>query len=334
MFEIADRLLERLAAGQRIAVATAVSVVGSAPRAVGTSMAVSDDGDVIGSISGGCVEGAVYELCTRVLDTGVPELARFGFSDEEAFAVGLSCGGRIEVIVSLLAPDGAAAVRLAEAASGRPSSMSTVLSGERRGQVIEDVTSCVDPAAQDARPEPARPERIFTERSQPSARFIIFGAVEFSVALSNAAAQLGYRVTVCDARSVFATPARFPAAEQVVVEWPPDYLGRTEVDERTVICILSHDDRFDADLIEAALGMPVAYVGAMGSRSTHARRMAELAARGVTDLAALHSPIGLDIGASTPEETAISILAEVLAVRTTRTAASLVTTTGSIHRPR
>ena len=320
MFEIADRLLARIDSGETVAVATAVRITGSAPRTVGTSMALTADGTVIGSISGGCVEGAVFESCTGLLATGTPALHRFGFSDDDAFAVGLGCGGRIEVLVRAIGPGDPVVPALREAASGRRASITTVLSTERLGQIVDDPTACDD-------------LRLFTETSDPPARLIVFGAVEFAVALSNAAAALGYAVTVCDPRSVFATRERFPAAE-IVVQWPTEYLAGTDVDERTVICILSHDDRFDADLIDIALRMPVAYVGAMGSRATHARRVVELDRRGIRDLSRLHAPIGLDLGASTPEETAISILAEVLAVRSAATAESLRERTGAIHSAR
>ncbi|WP_165069366.1 XdhC family protein [Marisediminicola senii] len=324
MFEIADRLLAALDSGHRIAVATAVTITGSAPRAVGTSMAVVDDGTVIGSISGGCIEGALYEIGTRVLETGRPEFEGFGFDDESAFAVGLSCGGMIEVIVSVLAMDAASAPtidQLRRAAAGSAAELTTVIAGDpaRLGESVPSPHGCDG-------------LRTFTERFAPASRFIVFGAVEFAVALSDAAAALGYRVTVCDPRPVFATPERFPRAEEVVVQWPPQYLAQTAVDERTVICILSHDDRFDVDLIAGALELPVAYIGAMGSRRTHASRVEELAARGIHDLDRLHAPIGLDIGARTPEETAISILAEVIASRTGAAAEPLTSVSGPIHR--
>jgi xanthine dehydrogenase accessory factor len=321
VFEIAERLLARLDAGERLAVATAVSVVGSAPRTVGTSMAVTVDGTVIGSISGGCVEGAVYEICTQVLDDGTPQLETFGFSDETAFEVGLSCGGRIEVLARLVTPDDAEAIAaLRDAAAGREASAHVVLGPVRTGEVVPSVDDCEG-------------LRVFSERSVPPPRLLVFGAVEFAVALCNAGAVLGYRVTVCDPRPVFMTRERFPSADEVVVEWPPNYLARTEVDERTVIAVLSHDERFDADLVEAALASPAGYVGAMGSRITHDRRVAALADRGVGPeaLARLHSPIGLDLGASTPEETAVSILAEVLAVRSGASRAPLRDRDGSIH---
>ncbi len=313
MFEIADRLLTRIDAGQRVAIATAVSITGSAPRTVGTSMALAEDGSVIGSISGGCVEGAVHELCARVLQTGLSEVASYGFSDEVAFAVGLSCGGRIEVVATVLGPDVASqstVTQLREAAAGRSAVVTTSLEPTR------------------LRPE----RRVFTERIEPPAHLIIFGAVEFSVALSAASAAVGYRVTVCDARSAFATRERFPSADRVVVQWPPEYLTGAEIDERTVICILSHDDRFDIELIEAALTSPARYVGAMGSRATHDSRIAELERRGLCDLRRLRSPIGLDLGARTPEETAISILGEVLATRSHSSARPLSGLSGPIHR--
>lgn len=321
MFEIADRLLARLDAGEPLAVATAVSIDGSAPRTVGTSMAVTADGTVIGSISGGCVEGAVYEISSQVLDDGAAQLETFGFSDETAFEVGLSCGGRIEVLTRLVTPDDAVTIAaLREAAAGREATAHVVLGPIRTGEVVASIDDCDG-------------LRVFSERSAPPPRLLVFGAVEFAVALCDAGAVLGYRVTVCDPRPVFLTRERFPSADEIVVEWPPHYLARTEVDDRTVIAVLSHDERFDADLVEVALASPAAYVGAMGSRTTHDRRIAALRERSVDDAALdrLHSPIGLDLGASTPEETAVSIMAEVLAVRSGATRASLRDRDGSIH---
>ncbi|MCS5722471.1 XdhC family protein [Herbiconiux sp. CPCC 203407] len=381
MLELAAALLESLATGRRLAVATVVAVDGSAPRALGTSMAVDDAGRVIGSISGGCVEGAVYEACGRVLDTGEAEICAFGFSDADAFAVGLSCGGRITVAVHELAPAGmrneastALLGELALAREGRAAGVALVLpqasedvdeQGRRpadglRLMVAHDTWEGDAGALGPAVLVPAVPaalqaallgalHRGRTERREIECdgvvveavlvvaaappRMIVFGAVDFSVALSNAAALLGYRVTVCDARPVFATADRFPHAE-VVNRWPTDYLAETEVDERTVVCILTHDDKFDVPLIEAALALPVAYVGAMGSRVTHDRRVAALRSRGLDDeaLASLHSPIGLDLGGSTPEETAVSILAEVIAARNGASGASLRVASGPIHR--
>lgn len=289
MHEIADRLLAAHAAGRRLAVATAIEIEGSAPRTVGTSMAFDGEA-VIGSIAGGCVEGAVVEACEQVLADGIPRTVEYGVSDETAFSVGLTCGGQLRIHVQVFTDDLAAALK--------------------DGTAVE-VCGYVD-------------------RAPVARRMIIFGAMEFSAALSAAAQALGYRVTVCDPRPLFATPARFPGAE-VVVQWPTEYLTATEVDEHTVICVLSHDARFDAELIALALSLPVGYVGAMGSRNTHDRRVASLAERGVHDLSRLHSPIGLDLGGSTPAETAISILAEVLAVRTAASALPLAARVGAIH---
>lgn len=294
MFEIADRLLAAVDAGQRLAVATAISVEGSAPRTVGTSMAF-DGASVIGSIAGGCVEGAVVEACVEVLADGVARTVEYGVSDELAFGVGLTCGGQLRIHVQLL--DDA------------------LVDALRRGTAVE---VC----------------REFTEEPPVSRRMIIFGAMEFSAALAAAATAIGYRVTVCDPRSLFATPERFPGVE-LVVQWPTTWLASEvaagSVGETTAICVLSHDARFDAELIALALDSPACYVGAMGSRTTHDRRVASLAERGVVDLSRLHSPIGLDLGASTPAESAVSILAEVLAVRSAASTRPLRGTTGAIH---
>ena len=292
MHEIADRLLAASADGRAIAVATTISVEGSAPRTIGTSMAY-DGSAVIGSIAGGCVEGAVVDVCEEVLADGEPRTVEYGVDDETAFSVGLTCGGQIRVHVQLLTP-----------------SLLAALGDSAPIEVCREYT------------EPAPVER----------RMIIFGAMEFSAALAAAAGVIGYRVTVCDPRPLFATPARFPGAE-VVVQWPTEYLRGASVDSSTAICVLSHDARFDAELVELALASPAGFVGAMGSRTTHDRRVASLRERGVGEasIARLRSPIGLDVGASTPEETALSILAEVLAVRSGASTAPLRDGSGAIH---
>jgi xanthine dehydrogenase accessory factor len=297
MFEIADRLLAARDAGRRLAVATAVSIEGSAPRTVGTSMAY-DGVAVIGSIAGGCVEGAVVATCEEVLADGVPRTVEYGVDDETAFSVGLTCGGQLRIHVQLM--DDELARRLRDR--------------------VPIVISCEGD-------EPV----VFVDEPVIPRRLIIFGAMEFSVALSAAAQLLGYVVTVCDPRPLFATKERLPGAE-VVVSWPTSWLSETEVDENTAICVLSHDGRFDAELIALALASGAGYVGAMGSRRTHDKRVASLREIGVTDIGRLHSPIGLDIGASTVQETAVAILAEIIADRTGASAESLKSTEGSIHR--
>jgi xanthine dehydrogenase accessory factor len=288
MFEIADRLLAAVDAGRTLVVATAVHIDGSAPRTVGTSMAW-DGAAVIGSIAGGCVEGAVVEVADRVLRSGTAETVEFGVDDDTAMSVGLTCGGAIRVHVQPFS------VELQQAL--------------REGTSV-DVCGYVD-----------RPE---LERCM-----IILGAMDFSAALAAAASAIGYRVTVVDPRALFATAERF-ATSEIVVEWPTEYLARTAIDDRTAICVLSHDWRFDAEALAIALRSPAGYVGAMGSRVTDARRRASLDELGV-DHARLRSPIGLDLGASTPHETAVSILAEVLAVRSGASTDALATKEGAIH---
>jgi len=250
------------------------------------------DGEaVIGSIAGGCVEGDLIAVAEQVLEDGEARTVDYGVSDETALSVGLTCGGDLRVHVQLLSEELVASLR-----SGT------------------EVEVCAE----------------FTETRPGERRMIILGAMEYSAALAAASSVLGYRVTVVDPRALFATAARFPTAE-VVVEWPPVYLDRTPIDENTVICVLSHDWRFDAESLAIALRSPAGYVGAMGSRTTHARRVASLAELGIpTDR--LHSPIGLDVGASTPEETAVSILAEVMAVRVGASANRLTDSAGPIHR--
>ena len=366
MLDIAADLLEALGAGRRLAVATVTSVDGSAPRALGTSMAVDDQGRVLGSISGGCVEGAVYQAAETVLETGVPVLAEFGFTDGDAFEAGLSCGGRIEVFVHEITMGGARGAldarvvhELEATRDGRPAGVAIVVAGRAAGTVIAATASA--PEIERDGLDPAAAQRILHELTArvssglsgtldvdcddealrvlfvvaaTAPRMIIFGAVDFSAALADASSLLGYHVTVCDARPLFATPQRFPSADEVIVAWPSEYLRSTHTDSRTVICVLTHDEKFDIPLLEEALRLPVAFVGAMASRSTHERRIRALEDAGVSAarIARLHSPIGLDIGGSTPQETAVSILAEVIASRTGAAGASLRSQTGPIHR--
>jgi xanthine dehydrogenase accessory factor len=365
VLEIAGPVLDALAQGHRVAVATVTRVLGSAPRTLGTSMAVTDTGAVIGSISGGCVEGDLYEAATEVLVDGRGRINEYGVSDDDAFAAGLSCGGTIEVFLTELAPAGqrnavsaAVLTQLSAAHAGRAAGLAVIVAGPGTGLVLAPTDDNEPDAGLDGdslrriRAElrarlaggqtalgtvdcAGREARVLFLVAAPPPRFLIFGAVDFAAALSAAASLLGYRVTVCDARSVFATPERFPTADEVVVAWPSDYLTGTGTDARTVICVLTHDEKFDIPLLQAALRLDVAYVGAMGSRRTHDRRMHRLRGAGLTEdeLDRLHSPIGLDLGASTPEETAVSILAEVLASRTGTSGTPLRGRSGPIHHP-
>ncbi|MEU2559948.1 XdhC/CoxI family protein [Streptomyces longispororuber] len=352
MLDIAEELHRWVEQGRDFAVATVVATGGSAPRQPGAALAVARDGTAIGSVSGGCVEGAVYELCRQALEDGSSVVERFGYSDDDAFAVGLTCGGVIDILVTPVRADGPArpvfAAALAAAARGEAAAVARVTSGpgellgrvllvrgaaghegglgghpeldravagQARAMLDAGRTGTVEIGADGSRC--GQPLTVLVESSVPPPRMIVFGAIDFASALVRVGKFLGHHVTVCDARPVFATRERFPEADEVVVRWPHEYLADTEVDGRTVLCVLTHDAKFDVPLLRLALRLPVAYVGAMGSRRTHLDRQARLREVGVSELelARLRSPIGLDLGARTPEETALSIAAEIVARR-------------------
>ncbi|AZP21184.1 XdhC/CoxI family protein [Streptomyces aquilus] len=368
MLDIAEELHRWVEQGRDFAVATVVAVGGSAPRQPGAALAVDADGTAIGSVSGGCVEGAVYELCQQALEDGEPVLERFGYSDDDAFAVGLTCGGIIDILVTpVRAGDPVREVitaGLAAAARGEAAALARVVSGpaELLGRALLVRAEGGYEGGFGAHPELDRtvaaeagafldagrtgtleigeqgsrcgaPLTILIESSVPAPRMIVFGAIDFASALVRVGKFLGYHVTVCDARPVFATRTRFPEADEIVVEWPHKYLERTPVDARTVLCVLTHDAKFDIPLLQLALRLPVAYVGAMGSRRTHLDRNERLREVGVTELelARLRSPIGLDLGARTPEETALSIGAEIVANRRGGSGVSLTGAHTPIH---
>ncbi|GHI02571.1 XshC-Cox1-family protein [Streptomyces cellostaticus] len=368
MLDIAEELNRWVEQGRDVAVATVVAVGGSAPRQPGAALAVDADGTAIGSVSGGCVEGAVYDLCRQALEDGETVLERFGYSDEDAFAVGLTCGGIIDILIAPVRADGpvrpVVAAALAAAASGEAAAVARIVDGpaEMRGRALLVRPDGSFDGGFGAHPELDRtvaaeagafldagrtgtlevgeqgsrcgaPLTVLVESSVPAPRMIVFGAIDFASALVRVGKFLNYHVTVCDARPVFATRTRFPEADEIVVEWPHKYLERTEVDGRTVLCVLTHDAKFDVPLLELALRLPVAYVGAMGSRRTHLDRNERLREVGVTELelARLRSPIGLDLGARTPEETALSVAAEIVAHRRGGTGVSLTGAHTPIH---
>jgi len=350
-------------ARETFGLATVVETFRSAPRPPGAAMAVSAGGEVTGSVSGGCVEGAVYELAQQVMAGGQPVLQTYGVSDDDAFAVGLTCGGIIEVFVervsARLFPE------LAEVAGSmersEPVAVATVVGGpgrvgarlavwpDRRAgtlgserlddAVADDARGMLEQGGTGVRRYGPEGERrrdellVFVQSFAPPPRMLVFGAIDFAAAVARVGTFLGYSVTVCDARPVFATAKRFPDADEVVVDWPHRYLERTVVDARTVICVLTHDPKFDVPLLQVALRTPAAYIGAMGSRRTHDDRLKRLREEGVTDdeLARLSSPVGLDIGARTPEETAVSIAAEIIQHRWGGTGERLTALGGPIH---
>ncbi len=369
MREVLTELLRWWRAGDTVGVGTVIGTFRSAPRPPGAAMLVGPDGAAVGSVSGGCVEGAVYELASTARDGGPPVLQRYGVSDDDAFTVGLTCGGIIDVFVeafssttfpefgslaaSILAGE---PVALATVTVGRPDQLgrhlviwTTDASGGLGGQRLDDAVR------DDARgllatgrtatltygPDGQRRGEglsVFVSCFAPAPRMLVFGAIDFAAAVARVGSFLGYKVTVCDARPVFATSKRFPDADEVIVDWPHRYL-RAQVDAgaldgRTVICVLTHDPKFDVPVLADALRLPVAYVGAMGSRETHTDRLARLVEAGLTEseLRRLSSPIGLDLGARTPEETAISIAAEIIARRWDGAGRPLSEIDGAIHR--
>ncbi|MCI2974716.1 MAG: XdhC family protein [Ferrimicrobium sp.] len=395
MIEVIDRVLAWRAMGKRCAIATVVAVEGSGPREPGALMAVNQDGEVAGSVSGGCVEGAVVaEALLRLeapesvltsfglLGSSSPSEATtmaFGFSDDEAVAVGLTCGGTFHILVQPDPPD--YLYRLAEALHhGEPCVIATVyavdeedesyFAGENRSVALPSIGASMLVLADEVVGTLGNPDldrvvardaagvlaqahgtrRTYGRRGQSRslevavvmavsaqpAQMFIFGAVDFSDALAQAAKLLGYRVIVVDARAVFVTEARFPMADEVHVAWPHDYLvavGET-ITERDAICILTHDPKFDVPAIKASLATRAGYIGVMGSRRTQQDRLDRLVADGIAAdevRSRIAGPIGLDIGARTPAETAVSILAEIIARREHRQADPLSLTEGPIH---
>jgi xanthine dehydrogenase accessory factor len=338
-------------AGGTAGVGTVVRTFSSAPRQPGAAMVVAPDGSVAGSVSGGCVEGAVYETALEVVETGVPRLERYGVSDDDAFAVGLTCGGVLDIFIEPLSQNTFPHLdHVVDAITGhRPVAIATVIAhpdsawlgrrlvitpesaegslGSRRAEdaVTDDARGLLAAGRSEVLTYGPDGQRrgegmeVFVASHAPRPRMLVFGAIDFAAAVAQQGSFLGYRVTVCDARPVFATSARFPTADEVVVDWPHRYLAAQvnagAIDARTVICVLTHDAKFDVPLLEVALRLDVGYIGAMGSRRTHDDRLARLREAGLTDveLSRLASPIGLDLGARTPEETAVSIAAEIIA---------------------
>ena len=370
MREVLPELLTWWRAGESVGMGTVVATFRSAPRPPGASMLVGPDGSAVGSVSGGCVEGAVFELGEEVLGSGVPVLQRYGVSDDDAFAVGLTCGGILDVYVEKV--DRQTFPDLEEIAAdldaGRPVAVATVVEHPdparvgRRAVLRDGALSAslgsdrVDDAVRDDvagllaagtsgtltyGPDGERRGegmRVFVWGFAPKPRMLVFGAIDFAAAVARVGSFLGYHVTVCDARPVFATNTRFPHADEVVVSWPHKYLRAEQdagrIDRRTVVCVLTHDPKFDVPLLEVALRLPeVGYVGAMGSRRTHEDRLARLVEAGLTaaELSRLHSPIGLDLGARTPEETAVSVAAEIIAGRWGGSGEPLAEVEGRIH---
>lgn len=373
MRDVIEAVANWIQQGETFALATVVSTSKSAPRPAGASMAVGSGGEAVGSVSGGCVEGTVYQLGQEVIEDGFPVLERFGYSDDDAFAVGLTCGGIIDVFVERVNREIFPEIDrvISDINNGVPVATATLVEHpqpERIGQrlvvwpeqtsgtlgshqldhaVVDDAVGLL--AAGESKvlmygPDGERMEtgaKIFVASYQPKPRMIIFGAIDFAAAVARAGSMIGFEVTVCDAREVFATAARFPAADAVVVSWPHTYLeqelAKGRVDNRTVICVLTHDPKFDVPVLDIALRLEgsakPAYIGVMGSRKTHHDRMVRLqdAGLGEEQMGQMRSPIGLDLGGRTPEETAISVAAEIIAERWGGTGEPLRKLVGAVH---
>ncbi|GAB3446963.1 XdhC family protein [Streptomonospora sediminis] len=365
MRDIRAAVSDMYAAGDTFALATVIDTYSSAPREAGAAMAVGAGGEVAGSVSGGCVEGAVYELAQQVISTGEAARATYGVSDDDAFAVGLTCGGTLQVLVEPIDPERTPLLGavIADIEAHRPVAVATVaggpghvgarrvvwpdgaeggLGGSRleaavdddvRGMLAQGSTGILRYGADGQRRGDEL--EVFVQSFAPAPRMLVFGAIDFAAAVADIGAYLGYRVTVCDARPVFATTKRFPRADEVVVKWPHVFLGEIEaqIDERTAVCVLTHDPKFDVPVLEVALRTPAGYIGAMGSRRTHEDRLTRLREAGLSEeqLERVRSPIGLDLGARTPEETAVSIAAELIQTRWGGTGRPLSATTGRIH---
>ncbi|MFI5510029.1 XdhC family protein [Mycobacterium sp. NPDC051804] len=373
MRDVLDELLTVWRTGGTAGVATVVRTMRSAPRQPGATLVVAPDGTVAGSVSGGCVEAAVYELANEVAASGRAELQRYGLSDDDTLAPGLTCGGIIDVFAEPMSRRTFPQLETIadDITAHRPTAVATVIAhpdprrvgrrivvapcavegslGSDRADaaVADDARGLLDAGRSTVLSYGADGQRqetgmeVFVASHAPRPRMLIFGAIDFAAALVRQGSFLGYRVTVCDARPVFATPARFPGADEVVVDWPDRYLASQAdagtIDARTAICVLTHDAKFDVPVLRVALRLPqVGYVGVMGSRRTHDDRISRLREAGLSDaeLGKLSSPIGLDLGARTPEETAVSIAAEIIARRWGGEGLPLTETDGRIHHDR
>jgi xanthine dehydrogenase accessory factor len=344
--------------GDLVALATVVATKNSAPQPVGTKMAINGSAQICGAVSGGCVEGAVVEVAELVLAGAPPRLVHYGIADEDAWDVGLPCGGEISVWIEAYGgdglqdrflhygrTDGRAALVTAVDGTAEPGARLLVADGEEsvgslgdsrldataialaKGAMISEQSVLVGPLADHG-------ARLFVDVVAPPPRLIIVGAIDFAVPLSEAAALAGWRACVVDPRARFATAERFPAAERVIAAWPQEAFAQLQpIDARTSIAVLTHDPKLDDAALAAALASGASYIGAMGSRGAQERRHERLVAAGVApeQLERISAPIGLDLGAMTSAETAISIMGEIVALRHGRSGGRLINGSGRIH---
>jgi xanthine dehydrogenase accessory factor len=355
MSTVLNTIADWAAGGSRVALATVVETKKSAPQPGGTKMAVNEHGAVVGAVSGGCVEGAVVEVAEGVIGGDGPRLLHYGIADDEAWDVGLPCGGEIAIWVEPYAPGGLQARFTALARSGRRAAIVTALEGVPApgGKLLlvadEPAAGTLGDAAADALALTLATEALWSERgglherdglslfvdvAAPPPRLIVVGAVDFAAQLTAVAALAEWRAFVIDPRSRFATPERFPAAEQVIAAWPEAGFAQLEaIDRATAICVLTHDPKLDDAALTAALASDAGYIGAMGSRRAQEKRRARLLEAGVepAELDRVSAPIGLDLGGLTATETALSIMAEIIALRRGRSGGRLADGEGRIH---
>ncbi len=349
MIELLPQIEEWWAKGEEVAVATVIRVFGSAPRPVGARMIVSSGGRMAGSVSGGCVETTVFEEMIDVLEGGPPRTLRFGITEDMIWDVGLACGGTIDVLVQRLDRELVSSLKR-QVALGNPTALATVVSGQEigksaviaadgvvSGQSEERIVSLARQLLADhtdaaAVHEIAPGMEVYIEPFLPPPVLVIVGGVHVAIPLTRFAKELGFRTIVVDPRAKFANRERFPEADEILVEWPDEALAHLKIDESTYLVLLTHDPKIDEPTLAAALKTPARYIGAIGSRKTHAERFERMAKWGVTaeQLRRVHAPIGLDLGGRTPEETALSIIAEVVAVKNGRKGASLRDVDGPI----
>jgi xanthine dehydrogenase accessory factor len=306
MREVLDELNQWTREGEDIALATVVETWGSSPRPLGSKMLVTRSGKMAGSVSNGCIEGAVFEEAQEVLKSGKAKIAAFGVADDVAFEVGLACGGHIEVFIQPLGRVHQQVI--AKLNRNEPATLRTnLVNGEA------ELVDGTPPGSELAR----RDGDVFIEPYRRPAHLVIIGAIHIAIPLHRLAKLMGYRVTVVDARKKFATKERFPEADELVVAWPDEALARLTIDSSTYVVILTHDPKFDLPALRAVLRKDAGYVGAIGSRKTNQNRFDALRKEGFTEeqLSRVHGPIGLDLGGRGAEETALGILAEITAVR-------------------
>jgi xanthine dehydrogenase accessory factor len=353
MKDVVEDVRAWTARGDRVAIATVVGVKRSAPRPPGAKMAVNEHGHVSGAVSGGCVEGAVVEVAAEVLRERNARLLHFGIADSEAWDVGLPCGGEIDVFAEEYASLAAAEFASVAEGDGRAALVSILDGGDTSAKLLvrpdESTVGSLGDEELERAALGAADELLWAERSErlevgdvtlfvdvtaPAPRLVIFGAVDYSAALARLARAAGWRPFVCDPRSQFATEGRFPDAQEVVAAWPAEAFARIgAIDRATYIAVLTHDPKLDDAALEIALHSEAPYVGAMGSRRAQTQRRERLLAAGLEEelLERIAAPIGLDLGAVTPEETALAIMAEVVAVRNGRDGGRLSESAGRIH---